>query len=142
MDFDAGAVQAYCFHADTNNILLLKSLKKTLQNAIFAPPVHARINGMPIPILLRQRSPFAAVFRDIQYRIHQLKIRHAHIASLPRQVFRYFFVLFLIDFHANNIASIQNLSNSVNRIQEQSESNQHCGLRGSQVEKRYRQAQD
>lgn len=57
------------------------------------------INCMPIAMGLRQCPPFAAVFRHIQYRIHQLEIAHAYITALPRQMFCYLFVLFFIQFH-------------------------------------------
>ena len=42
---------------------------------------------MPIPITSRQCLPFAAVFRDIQNRIHQSEITHAYISVLMRQMF-------------------------------------------------------
>ena len=100
MHFNTCAVQAYGLHANTDYVFLLKPLKKTLQTTIFAPTVHPNINRMPIPIGFRQCPPFAAVFRDIQYRIYQLEIAHANITALPRQIFCDFFKLFLIEFHA------------------------------------------
>ena len=110
MHFDAGTVQAYRLHSNTDNILLLKTFEKSLQDTVFTPAIHARINRMPIPIGFRQCPPLASVFRDIQNRIHQLEIAHAYISALARQIFRNLFILFFIEFHADNIALSQRKS--------------------------------
>ena len=105
MHFDTCVVKTYGFQLDTDYVFPLKPFKKTLKNSIFTPSIHANVDGMPIPITSRQCPPFAAVFRDIQDRIHQLEIIHAYISALTRQIFCDFFVLFQCDFHEDNITS-------------------------------------
>ena len=108
--FNTCAVKTHSFQLDFNNVFPLQPFKKTLKNSIFAPAIHSNINCMPIPVTFRQCPPFTAVFRDIQDRIYQLEVAHAHIPALTRQIFFDFLVLFLRNFHIDNIASIQKKS--------------------------------
>ena len=99
MNLDGRAVKAYHLHVDLDDSLHLKRGKHSAEHSIFAPPVHANIDCMPISIGFRQCPPLAAVFRDIQYRVYQLKIAHADVSALSREILRYLFVLLLRYLH-------------------------------------------
>lgn len=111
MNFNCGAVKANSFHFYSDDALYLKRLEHTLQHAVFAPSIHAYINCMPIPVFFRQCSPLAAVFGDIQYRINQLEITHAHISTLAWKVFFNLFILLLCYFHVPIITLVIMLVN-------------------------------
>ena len=110
MNLDSRAVKAYYLYIDLDDSLRLKRGKHSAEHSVFAPSVHANIDRMPISIGFRQRPPLAAVFRDIQDRIDQLKIAHADVSALPREIFRYLFVLLLRYLHGSIISDISLLS--------------------------------
>ena len=110
MNLDSRAVKAYYLYIDLDNSLRLKRGKHSAEHSVLAPSVHANIDRMPISIVFRQRPPLAAVFRDIQDRIDQLKIAHADVSALPREIFRYLFVLLLRYLHDSIISDISLLS--------------------------------
>ena len=110
MNLDRRAVKAYYLYIDLDDSLRLKRCKHSAEHSVLAPPVHANVDRMPISIGFRQRPPFAAVFRDIQDRIDQLKIAHADVSALSREIFRYLFVLLLRYLHDSIIPDIPLLS--------------------------------
>ena len=97
------AVEAQDFHLDPNNALDLQHLEKVLQHSVLAPAVHPHIYRVPVTVGFRQCPPFAAVFRDIQYCVHQLMIAHADVSTLAWQVWGYPFKLLLRYFHTLSI---------------------------------------
>ena len=99
MNLDRRAVKAYHLYIDLDDPLRLKRGKHSAEHSVFAPSVHANIDCMPISIAFRQCPPLAAVFRDIQDRIDQLKIAHADVSALSREILRYLFVLLLCYLH-------------------------------------------
>ena len=110
MNLDRRAVKAYYLYIDLDDSLRLKRGKHSAEHSVLAPPVHANVDRMPISIGFRQRPPFAAVFRDIQDRIDQLKIAHADVSTLSREILRYLFVLLLCYLHGSIIPDISLLS--------------------------------
>ena len=110
MNLDSRAVKAYYLYIDLDDSLRLKRGKHLAEHSVLAPSVHANIDRMPISIGFRQCPPFAAVFCDIQDRIDQLKIAHAHVSALSRKILRYLFVLLLRYLHASIISDIPLLS--------------------------------
>ena len=86
MNLDSRAVKAYYLYIDLDDSLRLKRSKHSAEHSVLAPSVHANIDRMPISIGFRQRPPLAAVFRDIQDRIHELQVAHTHIPPLSGQV--------------------------------------------------------
>lgn len=90
MNLDRRAVKAYYLYIDLDDSLRLKRSKHSAEHSVLAPSVHANIDRMPISIGFRQRPPLAAVFRDIQDRIDQLKIAHADVSALSREIFAIF----------------------------------------------------
>lgn len=110
MNLDCRAVKAYYLYIDLDDSLRLKRGKHSAEHSVFAPSVHANIDRMPISIGLWQRPPLAAVFRDIQDRIDQLKIAHADVSALSREMLRYLFVLLLRYLHGSIISDISFLS--------------------------------
>ena len=106
MNLDSRAVKAYHLHIDLDDSLRLKRGKHSAEHSVLTPPVHANVDCMPISIGFRQRPPFAAVFRDIQDRIDQLKIAHADVSALSREILRYLLVLLLRNLHASIILDI------------------------------------
>lgn len=110
MNLDSRAVKAYHLHIGLDDSLRLQCGKHSAEHSVLAPPVHANVDCMPISIGFRQRPPFAAVFRDIQDRIDQLKIAHADVSALSRKIFCYLFVLLLRYLHGSIIPDIPLLS--------------------------------
>ena len=106
MNLDRRAVKAYYLYIDLDDSLRLKRGKHSAEHSVLAPSVHANVDRMPISIGVRQRPPFAAVFRDIQDRIDQLKIAHADVSALSREILRYLLVLFLCNLHDSIISDI------------------------------------
>ena len=112
--FHRGAVHADAFHPDLNDSFLLQPFKHALQDAVFALSVQAGLHCTPFSVFFRQRSPFAAVFQHIQHRIDQLEILDFYISSLLGQVFFYFPVCFLSNFHALILSFFRLFVNCVN----------------------------
>ena len=110
MNLDRRAVKAYYLYIDLDDSLRLKCGKYSAEHSVLAPSVHANIDRMPIAIGFRQRPPLAAVFRDIQDRIDQLKIAHADVSALSREMLRYLFILLLRYLHGSSISDISLLS--------------------------------
>ena len=106
MNLDRRAVKAYYLYIDLDDSLRLKRGKHSAEHSVLAPSAHANIDRMPISIDFRQRPPLAAVFRDIQNRIYQLKIAHADVSALSRKILRYLLVLFLCNLHDSIISDI------------------------------------
>ena len=106
MNLDRRAVKAYYLYIDLDDSFCLQCGKHSAEHSVLAPSVHANIDRMPISIGFRQRPLFAAVFRDIQDRIDQLKIAHADVSALSRKILRYLFVLLLRYLHDSIIPDI------------------------------------
>ena len=110
MNLDRRAVKAYYLYINLDDSLRLKRGKHSAEHSVLAPSVHANVDCMPISIGFRQRPPLAAVFRDIQDRIDQLKIAHADVSTLSREILRYLFILLLRYLHGSIISDISLLS--------------------------------
>ena len=106
MNLDRRAVKAYYLYIDLDDSLRLKRSKHSAEHSVLAPSVHANVDCMPISIGFRQCPPLAAVFRDIQYRIDQLKIAHADVSTLSREILRYLFILLLRYLYGSIISDI------------------------------------
>ena len=110
MNLDSRAVKTYYLYIDLDDSRRLKRSKHSAEHSVLAPSVHANVDCMPISIGFRQCPPLAAVFRDIQYRIDQLKIAHADVSALSREILRYLFILLLRYLHGFIISDISLLS--------------------------------
>src|SRR5262249_22027149 len=108
MDFNDGAVEADRLKLNAHELLLLQLLKDSVEHPGLCPPIHARIDRMPIPKSLRQRPPFTSVLGDIQDRVDHVEVLMRHIAALAGQKRCDTSELLGCDFHAVII------SNSVN----------------------------
>ena len=106
MNLDRRAVKAYYLYIDLDDSFCLQCGKHSAEHSVLAPSVHANVDRMPISTGFRQRPPFAADFRDIQNRIDQLKIAHADVSALSREILRYLFVLLLRNLHDSIISDI------------------------------------
>ena len=104
------AVKAYHVNIDAYDTLCLQGCKHPAKDSVLAPTIHADIDCMPVTIVFRQCSPFAAVFRNIQDRVDQLEIGYADVPSLHRKIFCYLVVLLLCDLHNPIIPAIPPLS--------------------------------
>ena len=110
MNLDRRAVKAYYLYIDLDDSFCLQCGKHSAEHSVLAPSVHANVDCMPISIGFRQCPPLAAVFRDIQDRIDQLKIAHADVSTLSREILRYLFILLLRYLHGSIISDISLLS--------------------------------
>lgn len=85
MHLDAGAIQRYGFEFHPNDLIRLKLLEDPIQHTGLGPPVHARIDGVPVSEPLGQSAPLTAVLCDVKDRVEYIQIRKADVATLPRQ---------------------------------------------------------
>ena len=100
MNLDGGAVDAHLLDPDGQDLLLLQTGKQTVQHPGFAPPVHAGVNGVPVPEMGWQSPPFTAIFHHVEEGVEQLKIGQGDIAALARQAVSDTPVLAFCEFHA------------------------------------------
>lgn len=56
--------ERYRFNFD--DLRLLQPLEQTVEHAALAPPIHSRVDGVPIAKTLGQASPLATLFGYIQ----------------------------------------------------------------------------
>ena len=99
MYLHAGAVEAQGLDPDPDHLLPLQGLEHAVQNAVLRPPVHARVDSVPVSEVLRQATPLAAVLGHLQNGVEYLQVREADIAPLPRQQRRNELVLYPGEFH-------------------------------------------
>src|ERR1700690_3250030 len=85
MYFDDRAVEADRLDPDSNELLMLQFLEQSVQHPGLGPTVHSGIDSVPVAEALGQRAPLAAVLRDVQDRVDDLKIGERDIAALYRQ---------------------------------------------------------
>ena len=84
MDLHDGTVQRHGFELHADDLSLLQLGKDAIQHAALGPPVHARINRVPVAEPLGEATPFAALLGDIQNRVQDLQIVECHVAALGR----------------------------------------------------------
>jgi hypothetical protein len=56
---DAGAIEGDDLQLECDQTLLLQAGEHPILDSVFAPAVHAGIDGMPFAEVLRQSAPFA-----------------------------------------------------------------------------------
>jgi len=61
----AGAVEAQGLDPDPDHLLPLQVLEHAGRDAVLRPPVHARVDGVPVAEVLRQATPLAAVLGHV-----------------------------------------------------------------------------
>ncbi len=76
-----------------------QALELAVQNAVLRPPVHARVDGVPVSEVLRQTAPLAAVLGHVENGIEDLQVREADIAPLPQQQWHNALILYPDEFH-------------------------------------------
>ena len=104
MDLDDGTVQRDGFKLHADDVSLLQLGKDAIQHPALRPPVHARIDRVPVPEPLGQAAPFAALLSDVQDRVQDLQIVERDVAALGRQASRDVTILSLGEFHGRSIA--------------------------------------
>ena len=104
MHLDDGAVHRYRLQPDAHDLLALQMLEDPVQHPVLRPPVHPRVDGMPVAEPRRQPAPLAAMLGDIQDGVENLPVRQADVAALHRKVRRNAGVLRFREFHPQSIA--------------------------------------
>ena len=104
MDLDEGAVQGHGFELYAEDLRVLQLGKDAIQDPALRPPVHARIDGVPVAEPLGQAAPFAPLLGDVQNSVEHLQIVKRHVAAWRRQTRRDVAILGVGDFHARSIA--------------------------------------
>ena len=100
MHLHAGAVQRERLQLDPHQPPPLQLLEHPVQHAVLRPPVHARVDRVPVAEPGRQAAPFAAVLGHMQDRVEHLQVRQADVAALHRETRRDHLVLFFGEFHS------------------------------------------
>lgn len=72
MDFDDGAVQCDSLDLDAHDLLPLQLREDAIENAALGPPIHPRIDGVPIAETLGQSAPFATMLGDVEDGVENL----------------------------------------------------------------------
>jgi len=104
MHLDYGAVQRHCLDLDPHDLVALQLFKDPIQHTSFGPPIHTRLDGVPITETLGKSTPFAPMLSHVQNRVQDFSVRQADITPLAREVVRNSRKLFFADFHARIIA--------------------------------------
>jgi len=84
MDRDDRTIQRHGLDLHTNDLCLLQLGKDTIQHAALRPPVHACIDRVPVPKLLGEATPFAALLSNVQDRVQDLQIVERDVAAWGR----------------------------------------------------------
>ena len=104
MNLDDGAVQGHGFDFYADDLRMLQLCKHAIQHSALRPPIHARIDGVPVAEPLGQRAPFAPLLSDVQDGIEHLQIVERDVAAWCRQTRRDVAILGVGDFHGRSIA--------------------------------------
>ena len=104
MDLDDGTVQGAGFDLHADDMSMLQLGKDAIQHPALRPPIHARINGVPVAEPLGQRAPFAPLLGDVQDGVQNVQIVERHVAAWRRQTRRDVAILGVGDFHVRSIA--------------------------------------
>ena len=104
MDLDDGAVQRHGLNLHADDLSLLQLGKDAIQHAALRPPVHARIDRVPVPELLGEATPFAALLGNVQDRVQDLQIVERDVAALRWQARLDVTILCLGELHRCSIA--------------------------------------
>jgi hypothetical protein len=104
MHFDGGTVQGNGFDLNPDDLIVLQLRENPIQHPALGPPIHARVNGVPVAEALGQTTPFAALFSDVQDGVQHLQIRQRDIAALDRQTVLDQAVLRVGDFHSRSMS--------------------------------------
>ena len=82
MNLNAGAIERRCLDANSNNLVTLQLTDQAVQHSRLGPSIQSRIDRVPIAKPFAQRSPLAALLRNLEDRMENLKVGHRNIASL------------------------------------------------------------
>ena len=85
MDLDDGAVQGHGFDLHAEDLRMLQLSKDAIQHPAFRPPIHARIDRVPVAESLGEPAPFAALLGDVQDGVEHVQIVERHVAAWRRQ---------------------------------------------------------
>jgi len=99
MDFNVSAVQRNDINFDAQYLGPLQLCEHSVQNATLGPPVHSRVDGVPVSEPGRKTSPLAPVLSNKKDRIEQVQVFHADIATLLGQAMLNETELRFCDFH-------------------------------------------
>jgi hypothetical protein len=85
MDRDDGAVQGYGFDLHAEDLRIWPLGKDAIQHPALRPPIHARIDRVPVAEPLGQPAPCAPLLGDVQDGGEHVQIVERHVAAWPRQ---------------------------------------------------------
>ncbi len=98
-NYQRGGINRYDLNVNGDDSFFLQSYKQFLQNTRPRPASAPLINAIPFAKLLRQPSPFAAVFHNVQNSIYKSNVINFYIPALNRQIRFYALVLLFRYFH-------------------------------------------
>lgn len=85
MHLDAGAIQRNRFDLDPNDLVVLQLLKYPVQYASLGPSIHPHIDRVPVTEARGQSTPLTALLCHVKYRVQNIEVGQADIATLPGQ---------------------------------------------------------
>ena len=106
MNLDDGTVERHRFDPEAHDPFALQMLEDPVQHPGLRPPVHPRVDRVPVAEPRRQAAPLAAMLGDIQDGVENLPIRKTDVAALHRKVRRNAGVLSFREFHTETITRI------------------------------------
>ena len=74
MNFDDRAVERKDIRFETDHLLLLQPCENPVKHAVFAPAAHTSVDAVPVAEIARESSPFAPMFKDMQYRVQHREV--------------------------------------------------------------------
>ena len=85
MDRDDGPVQGDGFDRPAEDLRVVPLCKYAIQHHALRPPIHARIEGVPVAEPRGQTAPCAPLRGDVHDGVEHVQIVERHVAALRRQ---------------------------------------------------------
>ena len=104
MDLDDGAVQGHGFDLHAEDLRMLQLSKDASQHPAFRPPIHARIDRVPVAESLGEPAPLAALLGDVHDGVEHVQSVERHVAAWCRHTRRDVAILSVGDFHVRSIS--------------------------------------
>ena len=103
MNLDDGAVQGDGFDLHAEDLRMLQLGKDAIPHPAFRPPIHARIDRVPVAESLGEPVPFAPLLGDVQDGVEHVQIGERHVAAWRQQTRRDVAILGVGDFPVRSI---------------------------------------
>ena len=102
MNFNRSAVQRTHFDFEGDDLRGLHGFEDPGQHAPLCPPAHPRVNGMPVPVIFGQTSPFSSVLSNIEDGIEDFQVAVRQAATVLWEKMRDPLIVLLGEMHSSH----------------------------------------